>query len=72
MTRSEHIQCCKDRANQEIDRGNIQEAFMSMASDLDKHPETQEHIGIKMGLMQLMGGFLNTPDAMRNFINGFN
>lgn len=72
MTRSEHMQWCKDRANDEIDRGNIQEGFMSMVSDLGKHPETQGHIGIELGMMQLMGGFLSTPDAMRKFINGFN
>lgn len=71
MTRSEHMQWCKDRAKQEIDRGNTHEAFMSMVSDLGKHPETEGHIAIELGMMQLMGGFLSTPDAMRNFINGF-
>ena len=72
MTRSEHMQWCKDRAIQEIDRGNVQEGFMSMVSDLGKHPETEGHIAIQLGMMQLMGGFLNTPHAMKEFINGFN
>ena len=43
-----------------------------MASDLEKHPETSGHIGIQLGMMQLMSGFLNTPEKMRHYINGFN
>ena len=72
MTRSEHLAWCKERALIYCDQGDINNAFASMASDLEKHPETSGHIGIKLGMMQLMGGFLNSPEEMRHYINGFN
>ncbi len=43
-----------------------------MASDLGKHPETAKHSAVQVGFMMLMGGQLDTPDAMRDFIKGFN
>jgi hypothetical protein len=43
-----------------------------MISDLGKHPETKGHLGIELGMMQMIGGHLSTNDKMRNFINGFN
>jgi hypothetical protein len=43
-----------------------------MTSDLGKHPETEGHIGIQLGMMQLMGGMLSRPAQMRHFIEGFN
>ena len=72
MSRQEHMEWCKRRAMEYVDAGDVQQAFASMASDLGKHPETQEHIGITLGMMQLMGGMLATPHAMRQFIEGFN
>lgn len=71
MTRSEHVQWCKDRALGYCDRGDLQEAYTSMASDLGKHEETQNHAGIQLGLMMLMAGQLSTLVEMRKFINGF-
>ena len=72
MKRSEHMQWCKDRANEYLDRGDVQNALASMMSDLGKHPETQGHIGIQLGMMQMMNGLLESPDAMKKFIDGFN
>jgi len=72
MDRQEHIEWCKSRALKYVDSGDLQDAFASMASDLRKHPETEKHIGIELGMLQLMAGRLSTPDAMRHFINGFN
>jgi hypothetical protein len=43
-----------------------------MASDLGKHPETSDHIGIQLGMMQMIGGMLSTPRDMRKFIEDFN
>jgi hypothetical protein len=40
-TREEHLQWCKDRALEYLDAGDIVDAITSMASDLDKHPETK-------------------------------
>ncbi len=41
MTRSEHIEWCKKRALEYADKGELLTALASMASDLNKHPETQ-------------------------------
>ena len=72
MTRGEHLAWCKQRALEYCDRGDLSDAFASMASDLGKHPETKNHSGIQLGMMMVMAGQLDTPEKMRNFINGFN
>ena len=43
-----------------------------MGSDLNKHPETRDHIEMQLGMMLLMAGHLSTADKMRDFIKGFN
>jgi hypothetical protein len=72
MTRSEHMQWCKDRALEYIHNEGITNGISSMMSDLRKHPETENHAGIQLGLMMLMGGHLNTTHEAEKFINGFN
>jgi hypothetical protein len=72
MDRSEHLAWCKIRALQYVDAGDTMNAYSSMTSDLTKHPETENHAGIQLGMMLLMGGHLSTPHQMREFINGFN
>lgn len=70
--RAEHLQWCKDRALAYVDDGDTQQAFASMGSDLDKHEDTANHPGMKIGMMMLLGGHLNSAEAMRKFIEGFN
>jgi len=72
MTRQEHLDWCKKRALEYVDAGDQRQAFASMASDLGKHPDTAGHTAIQLGMMLLMGGHLDTPEKMREFINGFN
>ena len=72
MTRQEHLDWCKERALEYVDMGDLQNAYASMASDLSKHPETEKHAAISLGLMMMMGGHLSTADKMRTFIEGFN
>ena len=72
MNRDEHVQWCKDRALEYVDQGDLSSALASMGSDLDKHPDTEGHAGIQLGMMQLINGMLDTPDQMRKFIQGFN
>lgn len=72
MTRSEYIIWAKKRALECLERGAVREAFSSMASDLQKHPETAGHHGIQLGMVQSMSGMLSTPEKMRRFIEGFN
>jgi len=62
---------CKQRALEYADRGDAEQAFNSMASDLGKHPETRCHIGIQLGSMLLFGGHLR-GDELRRWITGFN
>lgn len=38
MTRAEHLTWCKQQALEYVDRGDVQGAFASMTSDLNKHP----------------------------------
>lgn len=72
MTRQEHLEWCKKRALEYCDAGDWEQAFASMGSDLRKHPETENHSGIQLGMMMLMAGHLSTPEKMRKFIEGFN
>ena len=72
MERPEHLQWCKDRALEYVGTGDLDQALASMYSDLNKHEDTKGHPGIQLGFMQQMGGFLNTNDTVRKFIEGFN
>lgn len=72
MNREEHLQWCKDRANQYLDKGDVQGAFASFNSDMSNHQETKDHIALQMGLALFMTGNLSTESQMRNWINGFN
>lgn len=72
MTRNEHMDWCKQRATEYIDRNKLQDAFASMASDLQKHEGTAGHPGIQLGMNMLMAGHLKTAADMRRFIDGFN
>lgn len=71
-TRAEHLAWCKKRAFEYVDMGDLSQAYASMASDLGKHPETQDHPAIGLGMMLMMGGNLQTEAEMRKFIEGFN
>ena len=71
-TREEHLDFCKRRALKYVDAGDFNQAYTSMASDLGTHPETQNHPGIHLGIMMLMGGQLSNARDMRRFIEGFN
>ena len=71
-TRSEHMDWCKKRALEYIEQGDLKRAYASMASDLGKHPETQGHPAIGLGMQLMLIGDLSTPDSMRKFIDGFN
>lgn len=72
VTRQEHLDWCKRRALQYVDAGDTNSAFASMASDLGKHPETDGHSGIQLGMMMMLSGLLSGASEMRKFIEGFN
>jgi len=72
VSRKEHLDWCKNRAMEFCDNGDTTQAYTSMVSDLQKHPDTVAHIGIQLGMVQLAMGRLSTQAEMRDFINGFN
>ena len=71
-TRDEHLAWCKQRALEYVERGDVSQAYASMASDLRKHPETEKHAAIELGMMLMMSGNLSSKADMRRFIEGFN
>ena len=72
MTRDEHLAWCKQRALEYVERGDLTNAYGSMASDLGKHPDTRDHSAIQLGMMLMMTGNLKTQHDMKRFIEGFN
>lgn len=72
QTRAQHLQWAKERALEYVEAGDIPNALASMGSDLNKHPETTNHIGMELGMMLAMTGNLRTKEQAREFINGFN
>ena len=72
MTRQEHLDWCKRRALEYVDRGAVIQAITSMGSDLSRHDETRNHPGIQIGVMMLMlPGKKSDVRWAREFINGF-
>lgn len=72
MTRSEHLQWCKDRAIEYTKAGKVSEAFSSFSSDMSKHSETSNHSALQLGFSLFFGGHLNTAAEMEKWILGFN
>lgn len=72
MTRAEHLEWCKQRALEYVDKKDLKQAFASFQSDMTKHEETCDHMALEMGTMLLLGGHLSTDTQMREWITGFN
>jgi Tfp pilus assembly protein PilF len=69
-TREEHLEWCKQRALQYLDRGEVEHAVTSMLSDIAKHPETKlanEYLAM-LGMMTIRD---NDAEAARRYILGF-
>jgi hypothetical protein len=71
MTVKEHLEWAKGRALELLGQGDLRQAFMSMISDLGKHPGTADHPMIRLGTELLSGGHLDSSIEMRKFIEGF-
>ena len=72
MTVEEHLEWCKKRALEYIDRGQVDEGLTSMMSDMSKHPETNNPGLNQLTLGLMMVGSLSTPEQARKHINGYN
>jgi hypothetical protein len=70
-TREEHLEWCKERAREYLDRGELGDAVASMGSDLSKHSETNTAAN---GYL-MMAVMLNVVDgdaaAVRRWVEGF-
>ncbi len=75
MTREQHLHWAMNRALEYVERGDLPQAFTSLASDLGKHPDTarDESLAqrVRSGMMLLIGGELSTAVRMREYIQGF-
>lgn len=71
-TRAEHLAWCKTRALEYVDMGDLNNAYSSLVSDLNNHPETQGHVAGQVGMLEMLSGGLDTPAKMRDFIEGCN
>ncbi len=71
MTRDEHLQWAKERALDYVRRGQFADAFCSLASDLDKHPDLANHPFMLVGAQLLLAGFLDSQTKMTEWIEGW-
>jgi hypothetical protein len=71
MTRDEHLEWCKKRALEYIDRGDGLNGLTSMLSDLRKHDETKDHPGIPVCVQLMMFGASEDVTQARRLIDGF-
>ena len=71
ITRTENMDWCKQRALEYLP-GDLTNAFASMFSDVGKHPETEGHAALQLGMMLNLSGNLSTEPDMRKWIEGFN
>lgn len=71
MTRQEHLEWCKKRAHEYLERGDVLNAVTSMLSDLNKHEETRQDNPFlaMLGMEAAIDGNINEA---RRFIDGFN
>lgn len=70
--RAKHLQWCKERALEYVDKGDVSQAYASFVSDMGKHESTANHPAMELGHIQLFSGMLSTPAQMRSWIEGFN
>lgn len=68
MNRDEHLEWCKVRAREYLERGDPENAVASMLSDLSKHKETRG-IGKKLGMLGLFAA--TSAREAEHFIEGF-
>jgi hypothetical protein len=73
ISRDEHLEWCKKRALEYLDAGDTRQAFTSMLSDLGKHPELENHAGLRIGVgFMVLPGWIDNRVEVRRWIVGFN
>ncbi|WP_013324090.1 hypothetical protein [Gloeothece verrucosa] len=72
MNKTEHLNWAKERALEYLDLNQLENAWLSFYSDLNKHEELRNHVGLQFGRQLKYAGFLNSVEEMKDFIKGFN
>lgn len=70
MTREQHLQWCKDRANEYLAEGDLANAVTSMLSDLDKHEETRG-AGESMAMLGMLYITQHDREGVKRWVEGF-
>jgi hypothetical protein len=70
MTWEEHLAWCKSRALAHVDRGDLEEAVLSMATDIQTHPENSIHQATLEALVTA-ATFEWHRDGVRRWVEGF-
>jgi hypothetical protein len=71
-TRVEHLAVCKQGAIVRLEAGDLQGAIASMISDLRRADEPLYDAALLRALLADALYFRNTPDQVRDWIDGFN
>jgi hypothetical protein len=72
MSREEHLAWCKARALEYVEAGDVEQAFSSFVSDMGKHADTANHVGLSLMHKCFLSGLISSPASMGRFIEGFN
>lgn len=74
MTREEHLDWCKKRAMEYVNKGELLEGVTSMMSDLTKHPDTASRSGplAVLGVFALQQAQSGDRAGVVRYITGFN
>lgn len=72
MTREEHLAWCKKRAMEYVETGHLQDAVVSMLSDLNKHPDLAKSCEKWAGPLGLWALMRKDRQRVVDFIQGFN
>jgi hypothetical protein len=70
VTRDEHLEWCKQRAREYLQRGELANAVASMLSDLGTHPEMKP-CPPELGMVGILFAASNDRTAVSRFIEGF-
>jgi hypothetical protein len=70
MGRKEHLEWCKQRALEYVERGELPGAVASMCSDYGQHDDNgpMDPMLVMLGMMEIQNG----AGAVRRWIEGFN
>lgn len=69
-TYDEHLEWCKQRAREYLERGDLAHAVASMMSDLGKHPETRTRAA-GLHVLAAIRAEDGDYDFVKHYIEGF-